>query len=345
MRFTKTYLSLLAACLALAPVEPVSGAAPITSLSAPYETFGSIERLDPALDTLLAPDARMEKLAEGFNWSEGPVWLARDHALVFSDVPENIVYRWHHDTGVTVFLTPSGFTGESYDGRERGSNGLTVDAAGRLLLAQHGDRRIARLKSDQHGFDTVAERYEGKRFNSPNDLCVDRSGRIYFTDPPYGLAKSSRQEIDFCGVYRVDGDGTVTLITRELERPNGIALSPDQRTLYVANSHGPRPVILAIELREDGTGGASRVFFDAAPLRAKGDRGVPDGLKVDRLGNLWATGPGGVLILDPTGKHLGTLRTGRATANCAFGDDDAGTLYITADETLCRVRTKLAALP
>lgn len=315
-------------------------AGPIISSTSPYPTTGSVERLDPALDRLLDPEAKLEVLAEGFTWSEGPIWVPAEHAVLFSDTRENIVYRWSPDKGATVFLTPSGFTGEFYDGRERGSNGLTLNAKGQLLLAQHGNRQIARLAADGHSFVTVADRYEGKRLNSPNDLCVDRAGRIYFTDPPYGLGKTAKQEIDFCGVYRINEDGSVVLVTRELERPNGVALSPDQRTLYIANSHGPRPIIAAVDIRDETTFGPLRIFFDAAPLVAKGHRGAPDGMKVDTEGNLWATGPGGVLILDSAGKHLGTIHTGQPTANCAFGDDDARTLYITANSTFCRIRTK-----
>lgn len=322
-----------------AGVFSMSAADPIHSLPAPYPEFGSIERLDPALDTLLAPDARMEKLAEGFTWSEGPVWVPEEQHLLFSDVPENIVYRWREGDGVSVFLTPSGFTGGEYDGRERGSNGLTLDAQGRLVLAQHGDRRVARLNPDGRSFTTVADRHEGRRFNSPNDLVYDRAGNLYFTDPPYGLGPSSVREIDVHGVYRVSRDGAVTLVTDALERPNGIALSPDERTLYVANSHPPRPIIMAFPLDRDGRAGPGRILFDAAPLAAAGGRGLPDGLKVDQQGNLWATGPGGVLILSPEGRHLGTLRTGQATANCAFGNDGS-VLYITADSILGRVATR-----
>lgn len=320
----------------------MSAAAPITSTTPPYPTTGSIERLDPALDELIDADAPIEKLAEGFNWSEGPVWRPRERDLLFSDVPENIVYRWRHGAGVSVFLEPSGFTGEFYDGRERGSNGLVLDAEGRLLLCQHGDRRVARLNDDGRTFTTLADRFEGRRFSSPNDLCVDRAGNIYFTDPPYGLAKSAVQETEFNGVYRRSPDGTVTLISRELERPNGIALSVDERTLYVANSHGPRPIIMAFSLAADGTPDDGRVFWDASDLIARTQRrGAMDGLKVDERGNLWATGPGGVVILSPDGRHLGSILTGRLTANCAFGDDDGRTLYLTADEALLRVRTKV----
>jgi gluconolactonase len=317
-------------------------AAPITSTKAPYPNHGTIERLDAALDALLAADARIEKLAEGFNWSEGPVWRAREGDLLFSDVPENIVYRWKDGAGVAVFLEPSGFTGENYDGRERGSNGLTLDGDGRLLLCQHGDRRVARRNDDGKSFTTLADRFEGKRFNSPNDLCLDRAGNIYFTDPPYGMGPGTSKELDYHGVYRRAVDGTVTLLSKELERPNGIALSVDERTLYVANSHGPRPIIMAFALKADGTAGPGRVFWDSTELIARTKRrGGMDGLKVDEKGNLWATGPGGVLILSPAGKHLGSLLTDRATANCGFGESDGTTLYITADDLLLRVKTKV----
>jgi gluconolactonase len=312
----------------------------IRFLTAPYPAVGEIERLDPRVDELLAADARMEQLAEGFNWSEGPVWVPQGGFLLFSDVPEDKVYRWHPKSGVDVFLTPSGFTGDHYDGRERGSNGLVLDQKGRLVLAQHGDRRVARFNHDNRTFITIADRWDGRRFNSPNDLVYDRTGNLYFTDPPYGLAKSATREIDFHGVYRVRPDGQVDLLVREMERPNGIAFSPDERTLYVANSHGPRPVIMAYPLGHDGTVGDGRVLFDTKPLADKGRRGLPDGLKVDAQGNLWATGPGGVLIISAEGRHLGTLLTGRATANCAWGDDGS-VLYITADDILCRIQTKV----
>jgi gluconolactonase len=282
----------------------------------------------------------IEKLAEGFHWAEGPVWVPAQGALFFSDVPENRVYRWKDGEGVTVLLEPSGFTGTEYHGRERGSNGLTLDARGRLVLCQHGDRRVARLADDGKHFETIVDRCEGRRFNSPNDLCYDRAGNLYFTDPPYGLADDTPPEIPFCGVYRLGTDGTLTVITREMTRPNGIALSPDERTLYVGSTHGPQPVVLAFALQADGSVAGQRVFFDGTDLMARTRRsGGFDGLKVDARGNVWTTGPGGVLILSPAGRHLGTILTGRATANCTFGDADHRTLYITANEALLRVRT------
>lgn len=337
MKPTRSFF-LLAMTLSVA-----SAAEPIRSFSAPYETFGEIERLDPALDRLLAADARMVKLAEGFNWSEGPVWMAKERQLIFSDVPENIAYRWREGQGIDIFLNPSGFTGDAYDGRERGSNGLATDLEGRLLLCQHGDRRIARLNSDGKTFSTVVDRFEGKRFNSPNDLIVTSDGTIFFTDPPYGMGPSTSVEIGFNGVYRATPDGKVTLITKELERPNGLALSPDGKTLYVGNSHGPRPIIMAFAIAADGTAGPGRVFFDASKLRDMGRRGALDGMAIDTQGNLWATGPGGVLIISPEGKHLGSLLTGQATGNCTFGDDGK-TLYVVADMFLVRIETLATGL-
>ena len=341
LRLLSTVRSLAATALALTSTHSAIAAAPIQSHARPYAAFGSVERLDPALDQLLAPDAAMEKLAEGFNWSEGPVWLVKENALVFSDVPENVAYRWSESAGVDIYLRPSGLTGEPNGAREPGSNGLVTDAQGRLLLAQHGDRRIARWDDSARAFTTLATHFDGKRFNSPNDLCLDRRGNIYFTDPPYGVGKTAPRELDFQGVYRLAPDGVVTLLTQEISRPNGIELSPDERTLYVGNSEGKRAVIRAYELLADGTLGPGRDFFDATPLQRSGRRGAPDGLSADQHGNLWATGPGGVLIIDPAGKLLGTLLTGRATANCCFGGPQGTTLYITADDVLCRIETKV----
>ncbi len=317
--------------------------APIVSTAAPYPTVGSIERLDPALDALLAPEVKIEKLAEGFRWSEGPVWRTREGDLVFSDVPANTAYRWREGKGVEVFLSPSGNTGVEANPSGEGSNGLMLDAEGRLVLCQHSDRRISRLAAADHGFDTIVDRFEGKRFNSPNDLCFDRAGNLFFTDPPYGLGREATAELGFHGVFRRATDGTVTVLARDLDRPNGIALSPDEKTLYVANSGdrpGMRTYLMAYPLHAAGTVGAGRVLFDAEPLRAQRGGGLMDGLKVDARGNIWATGPGGVLILSPEGKHLGTILTGTSTANCCFGGADGSTLYITANNMLLRVATR-----
>jgi gluconolactonase len=313
--------------------------APIT-VRAASGALGTIERLDPALDELLPKRAVMEKLAEGFDWSEGPVWMPGGY-LLFSDVPLNTIFKWDPHSGVSIFLQPSGYTGTTPRGGEPGSNGLTHDKQGRLIACQHGDRRVARLENGK--FVTVADRYDGKRFNSPNDVVVKSNGDLYFTDPPYGLVKNvddPAKEIKFQGVYRVSADGKVTLLTDEVTRPNGLAFSPDEQTLYVASSDPKKAIWMAYPVKTDGTLGTGRVFFDATSMQGATRKGLPDGLKVDKGGNLWATGPGGVLIISPAGKHLGTLATGEATANCAWGDDGS-TLYITADMYLCRVRTKV----
>ena len=301
--------------------------------------LGRIERLDPALDVLLDKGAAIEKLAVGFDWSEGPVWMPGGY-LLFSDVPMNAIFKWEPKGGVIIHISPSGYTGTKRRGGEPGSNGLTRDQQGRLIACQHGDRRVARWEKDK--FVTVADKFEGKRFNSPNDAVVKSNGDIYFTDPPYGLplnVDDPTKEIKFQGVYRVAAtDGKVTLLTDEVTRPNGLAFSPDEKTLYVASSDPKKAIWMAYPVKEDGTFGAGRVLFDATSMQS-GRKGLPDGLKVDQTGNLWATGPGGVLIISPQGKHLGTLATGEATANCAWGDDGS-TLYITADMFLCRVKTR-----
>ena len=307
-------------------------------------TMGIIERLDPAIDALVPEDAQMEIIAEGLQWAEGPVWIRDGGYLLFSDVLTNTIHRWDAQTGCAPFLTPSGYTGSRPRGAEMGSNGLAVDRQGRLLLCQHGDRRVARLdppfERPPGDYVTVADRYEGKRFNSPNDLVVHSSGAIYFTDPPYGLEQQMEdpaKEIPFQGVYRIAPDGKVTLLTKEMERPNGLGFSPDEMTLYVANSHGPRLVWMAFPVKPDGTLGQGRMFFDGRPLAQKWNRGSADGLAVDQHGNLWATAPGGVAVISPQGKHLGSLITTQRTANCKFGEDGS-TLFIAADDYFLKIR-------
>lgn len=299
----------------------------------------SIERLDPALDAILAGDARIETLCEGFDWVEGPVWDAAGKRLLFSDVPRNTIYQWKEgDKQAVVFMKPSGYTGVADYSKETGSNGLAMDAKGRLFCCEHGDRRVS-VMAPGAGKRTLADSFEGARFNSPNDLVIHPNGDVYFTDPPYGLpggALSQVREYPYHGVFRVTPEGKVSLISRELERPNGIGLSPDGRTLYVANSHQPRPILMAFALKEDGSAGEGRVFYDAGQLKGLG---APDGMKVDARGNLFATGPGGVLILDPGGKLLGRILCTRPTANVAFGEGGK-TLFITSKDRILRVGLK-----
>lgn len=315
------------------------------TMKTPYKTAGAIEKRDDRLDQFLKPGAQIEIIAEGFDWSEGPLWVPTEKKLLFSDIPPNKIYQWTETGGLQLYLTPSGYTGAQPRGGEVGANGLVLDPAGRLVLCQHGDRRMARLDAPlnepQPQFTTLADRYDGKRLNSPNDAVYKRNGDLYFTDPPYGLEKNAddpAKELPFQGVYRVTPAGQVQLLTPELSRPNGIAFSPDEKVLYVANSDPARAIWMAYDVQPDGTIANGRVFYDATPLTAR-EKGLPDGLKVTKAGVLFATGPGGVLIFSPAGEHLGTIKTGQATSNCALNSDES-TLYITADNYLMRVQLK-----
>jgi gluconolactonase len=304
-----------------------------------YPSFGKVVRKDARLDALIPTGAQMEQLADGFEWSEGPVWIKDGGYLLFSDIPRNSVMRWREGEGIKVFMKPSGYTGVVDYGGEPGSNGLTIDPQGRIVFCEHGDRRVSRLEKDG-GKKTLVDSYQGKRLNSPNDVAFKSNGDMYFTDPPYGLPKNfddPRRELDFCGVYRLSTDGQLTLLTAEMTRPNGIAFSPDEKTLYVAQSDPAAPIWNAFDVKGDGTLGQGRVFYDASPWVKAGQKGLPDGMKIDHSGNLFATGPGGLQIFAPDGTHLGTLETGQATANCAWGGDGS-TLYICADMYLARIK-------
>jgi len=302
------------------------------------KTIGSIDRFDPSFDKLVPHGAKIEVLGRGYKWSEGPIWVRNGEYLLFSDIPNNVIHRYRNGK-IDLFLYPSGFTGKKpFTGREPGSNGLTLDAKGRLVICCHGDRCIVRIEKD--GSRTVlVDRYQGKRLNSPNDLTYHSNGDLYFTDPPYGLSSPAKQELDFCGVYRLGTDGRLTLLTKEMTRPNGIGFSPDEKTLYVAQSDGKAKLWKAFSVKQDGTLGEARVFCDSTKWKPPlAGPGYPDGLKVDVHGNLWATGPGGVLVFSSKGKLLGRVNTGCPTANCAFGEDGS-TLFITAGRYLCRLRT------
>lgn len=309
-------------------------------------TIGVVERQAEAINSIVPEGAQIEKLAEGFAWSEGPVWISDGDFLLFSDIPNNTIYRWSETRGLQVYLRPAGYMWEDPPGAELGTNGLAVDRDGRLVMADHGNRQIARLDSSNFTRTTLAAEYDGRRLNSPNDLVVHSNGDIYFTDPPYGLQglnESPAKELPFNGVYRVRPDGEVTLLTDELSFPNGIGFSPDERILYVANSDSDRPIVMAFDIADDGTTTNGRIFFDASDLVRAGKRGSPDGLAVDQSGNVFATGPGGVLILSPDGEHLGTISTGELIANVAFGDDGS-TLYMTSDMILARIRLNTQGL-
>jgi gluconolactonase len=312
----------------------------LAARSEPLAT-GKITRYAPEFDAVIASDARVEKLADGFTWAEGPAWIKSGQYLLFTDVPENTMYRWSQSGGKSVFLKPSGYSGPPLAGlREAGANGLLAEPKDTVLLADSGSRLIARLDLRTKRKQTLADRFENKRFNSPNDIARKRDGTVFFTDPPYGLKDlnaSSLKEQEFNGVYRLDLDGTVHVIDDSLTFPNGIALSPDEKTLYVANSDPKRPIWMAYTLSEDGSASVKRVFADASDLVAQGAPGMPDGMKIADNGYLFATGPGGVLVFTPAGVRLGRIETGAAIANCAFGDDGR-TLYMTSSHMLARVR-------
>ncbi|RMF43893.1 MAG: SMP-30/gluconolactonase/LRE family protein [Planctomycetota bacterium] len=303
-------------------------------------TLGHIERLTPELSRLVPEGTQIEVLADGFTWSEGPVWVGGDDGyLLFSDIPRNTIFRWDQSGEVSVFMHPSGYTGVTYYGLEPGSNGLLLDRHGRLVMCEHGDRRLSVL-TERGGKMTLADRYDGKRLNSPNDAVLKSNGDIYFTDPPYGLPQrftDPRRELPFCGVYRLSSDGTLTLLTKSIERPNGIAFSPDEKTLYVAQSNPEQANWTAFPVKPDGTLGPGEEFYDVTERVGK-EPGLPDGMTVDGAGNLWASGPGGIYVFSPRGRLLGRLVTGERTSNCTFGPN--GWLFMTVDSYLCRVATQ-----
>jgi len=304
--------------------------------------MGKIVRYQNRLNDIIPLDAEIEVLASGFEWSEGPLWIqdAGGGHLLFSDIPRNAVMKWEEGVGISLFMKPSGYTGITNYGREPGSNGLALDLQGHIIFCEHGDRRLSRLEKDG-GKKTLVDSYKGKRLNSPNDAVVKSNGDIYFTDPPYGLPKGHRdhrRQLDFCGVFRLSTSGELALLTREMTRPNGIAFSPNEEVLYVAQSDSKHPILIAFPVKSDGALGSAKVLYDFATLMSKYPGG-PDGLKVDRHGNVFATGPGGVYIITPDGELLGRIHTGKRTSNCAWGDDGSA-LYMTVDDYLCRIKTK-----
>jgi gluconolactonase len=299
----------------------------------------AIIRLDPRFDKLVPPNVNLERIVSGRKWVEGPVWNRKEGYLLFSDIPVNSVIKWQEGKGTSVFLTPSGYSGKApFEGAEPGSNGLAFDPEDRLVLAEHGDRRIARL--DKSGKQiTLVDRFDGKRINSPNDLVFRSNGDLYFTDPPFGLPKSfndPRKELPFQGVYKYAKDGKLALLTKDIKAPNGIAFSPDEKKLYISNADPGNAVWLVFDVNADGGIGNGRVLFNATEW-TKTKPGVPDGMKVDREGNIFGAGPGGIHVISPEGKHLGSIETGVPTGNLAWGEDGS-TLFITSNTNVFRLR-------
>ena len=341
-----TYLLLPLLAMQAVPHQAIHAQSPATQT--PLRTLGKIERLKPEFDALVPADAKLEVLADGFTWTEGPLWMGDKDSgyLLFTDIPRNSIFSWSKFHGISLFMNPSGYTGVTYYGLEPGANGLLKDSEGNLVMCEHGDRRVSVL-TPNGGKRTLADNYQGKRLNSPNDGTLKSNGDIYFTDPPYGLPQREndpRRELDHFGVYRISKkSGELTLLTTELARPNGIGFSPDEKTLYVAQSDPKKAIWMSFPVKEDGTLGAGKLFYDATD-QVGVHPGLPDGLSVDKKGNVWASGPGGIYVFNSSGVLLGRLYTGERTSNCCFGEDGS-TLFITADSNLVRIRTSTVGLP
>ena len=307
------------------------------------DTLSTIEILDPEAEKLFSKDASVEVLASGFEWTEGPLWLKDQQKLIFSDVPTNKIYSWSEKDSLQIYLTPSGYTDTIPHHGEMGSNGLGLNNKGKLVLCQHGDRRIAEMQmpldSPKAVFKTLAGTYEKKKFSSPNDVYCDTKGNYYFTDPPYGLEKQDedpKKEISYQGVYRIKSDSVVELLIDTLTRPNGIILSNDGTKLYVANSDPARAIWAVYDIDAEGKLSNGKVLFDATPFAGK-EKGLPDGMCMNSKGYIFATGPGGVWLFNPSGKHIGTVHIKEATSNVEL-DDTESYLYITADMYLLRLK-------
>jgi gluconolactonase len=309
------------------------------------KSIGKLERMDPALDAIISPNAKAEILVDGLDWSEGPLWVEKINALIFSDVPQNIVYKWTPEKGKEVYLTPSGYTDSVKRGGEMGSNGLTLDKNGQLVLCQHGNRQIARmnagLDNPQPLFATLAGKYKGMRFNSPNDVIFNSKGEIFFTDPIYGLESKSdtdaKKETPYNGVYKVKTDGTVVLLVDSITRPNGIALTPDEKKLIIACSDPAKPNWYIYDVDDNGLKNG-RIFYSAAG-EDKSLPGGPDGFKIDKNGNIFSSGPGGIRVFNAEGKMLGRLKLENPASNCALSPDQK-TLYITNDMYVLRLKMR-----
>ena len=303
-----------------------------------------VEILDAALGNILDNKPEIDIVATGFDWCEGPLWLAESKTLVFSDVPKNVIYSWSEKAGLQKYLEPSGYTGAVPREGEMGSNGLALSLDNKLLICQHGDRKVVAMAAslaDPHpNYITLAGNIDGKKLNSPNDVAVRNNGDLYFTDPPYGLLgldNDSTKETPYNGVYRIS-KGKVTLLVDTLTKPNGIAFLPDGKTFIVANSDGAKPIWYAFDVDERDSVYNARIFYNA---KAAFDKvgGGPDGLKVDKNGNVFATGPGGIWIFNRHGKVLGKINLEGRVSNCAFGDDEK-TLFVTNDDKVIRIRLK-----
>lgn len=310
-----------------------------------YKNDVALLMKDKKLLDIVPDKLQVEILSEGHDWTEGPVWLPSEQKLLFSDIPRNSIYEWTENGGVKLYLKPSGYTGTKPLNGEPGSNGLILSPKGELVLCMHGDRQMAKMNSDlkhpKPDFIPLTNGYQGKKLNSPNDAVFHKNGDLYFTDPPYGLEfrmEDPLKELNFQGVYKVDKNGNIVLLTKELSRPNGIAFSPDYKKLYIANSDPENAIWMAYDVTENGMIENGKKLFDVTDQNTA-VTGNPDGMKVHKNGWIFAGGPRGIWIFTPEGEHLGTIVTNEKTANCAF-NDDYSQLFITADDYLLRVRLK-----
>jgi gluconolactonase len=304
----------------------------------PSEVNVEVVRLDPAMDAIVGPNPKIFKLAEGFKFTEGPVWVGVGGYLLFSDPNSNTIYKYKPDGELSVFMEKSGYDGADIaEYGQPGSNGLTLDREGRLTIDQHGNRRVIRLEKDGK-VTALADRYEGKRLNSPNDLVYKSDGSLYITDPPFGLPRfydDSRKELPYSGVFLLSTDGKLQLVSKELKGPNGVAFSPDEKYLYVGNWDEQKKIVMRYDVNSDGTLSNGKVFFDMT--NAPGEDAI-DGIKVDQKGNLYVSGPGGLWVISPEGKHLGTIIAPMHPHNFAWGDEDGKTLYLCARSGLYRMK-------
>ncbi len=333
---------------ALAAVAHLFGAdiQPITSFQAPYETLGSVEGYAPEFDELIAEDAKLEILAQGFRWSEGPAWNSVQDRLIFTDVPKNTAYAWTESDGVSIFLQPSGHAEMHVEGSPSpGANGLIFTPDHQLVLCQHGNGQVALYDEATQAITTLADRYGDRNFYSPNDLVFASNGDLFFTDPPYGRSPEEKKKINTHYVYRLSAEGEVSQIIDSIFYPNGIGLSPDNATLYVASSAPNSTALYSFDLDKDGNAiGEAKTLLDAETYKSNGRNGWCDGMDIDERGNIWTTGPGGIYVIAPDGTLLGFLNTEGRLANCTFGGPNGTTLYITADTKLLRIETKVAGL-
>ena len=314
--------------------------------SAMYKTTGAIIQYHEALSAIIDTTAKAEIIAEGFEWSEGPLWIEKHNMLLFSDVPMNTVYKWTEEKGAEIYLKPSGYTGTTPSKcKEPGSNGLTIDTDGHLVLCQHGDRAVSLMDAPfdkpASKFITLVNKYDNKKLNSPNDLVFNSNGDLFFTDPPYGLFtqddSDSAKELKHNGVYKVKKDGTVILLVDSITRPNGLAFFPGEKQLLIANSDPAKPVWYIYDVAGDSLING-KIFFDASN-HDKNWNGLPDGFKINKNGIVFATGPGGVYIFNKEGKKLGLIRLENSTSNCALSPDEK-ILYVTNDMFVLRIALK-----